>query len=142
MVSTMNVLLNEYISLTSKQKNSQKIAFFMKNFSYSNITPLNFTSRISKKDISIDNIKFKVGDIVYVFLTKISKCPFTKLTSMPFGMGSHKCPGNIIADSILEKSKRALFYLSGNSVTDFTDIKISTISKFNPDTVLSFSEEY
>ena len=61
---------------------------------------------------------------------------------MPFGMGSHKCPGNIIADSILEKSKRALFYLSGNSVTDFTDIKISTISKFNPDTVLSFSEEY
>ncbi len=136
--STLTALLNHYFTFISVKNNNEKLKSSIMDFKFSNVTPLNFTVRIVEKNVKIDDIPFTKNNIVYSFLGEFSKCPFSNLTSMPFGIGKHKCPGQPVAQAILDKTKEALLDISSHNLITENNVTTSNILKNRPDVALAF----
>lgn len=137
-VSSITVLLNNYIQLLDQKHSKDRINTFLKDFSFSNVTPINFLVRIAKKDITIEDINFSEGNIVYVFLGKLSKCPFNKNSSMPFGIGKHQCTGKQTAKVILDKTKDLLINSESKILDNKYKIRLSKNRENKADVNLLF----
>lgn len=57
------------------------------------IVPTNFVMRTCIAADTIGDEAVEPGDAVYLFLGSASGCPFSRLTSVPFGAGRHSCSG-------------------------------------------------
>lgn len=95
---------------------------------FSNILPVNFTMRKCISSEEIIDITFNKGDISYLFLGT-SKCPFSKATSIPFGFGKHKCPGEKLSLSIFNLTMKSLQNLSNENISKISKLKVSNVKK-------------
>lgn len=95
-----NHLLNDDISPTGCNENW---------FSTYSMAPTIFVARRVAANCFLGDVEIKKHDIVYVFLTEFSGCPFTSSNVLPFGFGKHLCPGlnlsKIIMDTTLNFAK-------------------------------------
>ena len=57
------------------------------------IVPTNFLMRACVAADSIGAEAVAPGDVIYLFLGSATGCPFSRLTSVPFGAGRHFCSG-------------------------------------------------
>jgi hypothetical protein len=57
------------------------------------IVPTNFVMRECVAADMIGAEAVRPGDVVYLFLGSATGCPFSRLTSVPFGAGRHYCSG-------------------------------------------------
>jgi len=96
------------------------------------IAPVNFAIRRAIEDFSIDQVKFKTGDVVYVRL--FSGCPFKKGLNLMFGAGRHTCQGKELAIELAHQSLKAAMELEKREY-----IVASALNPDRPKTFLSYS---
>jgi cytochrome P450 len=71
------------------------------------IVPTNFVMRACVGADTLGGEAVEPGDVVYLFLGSASGCPFSRLTSLPFGAGSHYCSGAALT-RVMMKSVRSV----------------------------------
>lgn len=98
------------------------------------IVPTNFVMRVC---VAADTLGMEVvrpGDIVYLFLGAATGCPFTRLTSLPFGAGQHYCSGAALTQVMINAVRSVL----GRVEADWREIRPSTEVQGKAAAFLSF----
>jgi hypothetical protein len=72
------------------------------------IVPVNFVMRECVTATAIAGEQVEPGDILYLFLGSATGCPFSRLTSIPFGGGQHYCSGAKLTSAMLGVARTAL----------------------------------
>jgi hypothetical protein len=72
------------------------------------IVPTNFVMRACVDADTLGGEAVKPGDVVYLFLGSASGCPFSRLTSLPFGAGSHYCSGAALTQLMMKSVRSGL----------------------------------
>jgi len=72
------------------------------------IVPTNFVMRTCVAADTIGDEAVEPGDAVYLFLGSASGCPFSRLTSVPFGAGRHYCSGAALTQAMVNVVRSGL----------------------------------
>jgi hypothetical protein len=72
------------------------------------IVPTNFVMRACVGPDTLGGEAVEPGDVVYLFLGSATGCPFSRLTSLPFGAGSHYCSGAALTQVMLKSVRSVL----------------------------------
>ena len=70
--------------------------------------PTNFVMRRCLTTTVVNGHELREGDLAYVFLGPVSGCPFSALTTLPFGSGRHVCSGRQLSLIMLASVHDAL----------------------------------
>jgi hypothetical protein len=89
------------------------------------IVPTNFVMRTCIATDVLGQDVVQPGDIVYLFLGSATGCPFSRLTSVPFGAGLHHCSGAALTQVMTTAVRNGLIRIDphGCPITPSEEVK-------------------
>ncbi len=103
--ASLNALLE---SLSATPGNIDQAVAACSRMTFQRIVPTNFVMRRCLTTTTLAGHSLVEGDRLYVFLGAATGCPFSKISSLPFGAGRHSCSGLALALQMLAMAQRAL----------------------------------
>ena len=108
MHALLTTLVNVYATARREGLTADEAAKRTAGFDAYAIVPTNLTMRACVGADTLGGEAVKPGDVVYLFLGSASGCPFSRLTSLPFGAGSHYCSGAALTQLMLKTVRSVL----------------------------------
>jgi len=130
----ITALLNDYIGARREGLAAEAAVKRTHRVDSHSIVPTNFVMRACVAADTIGMEPVKPGDIVYVFLGAGTGCPFTRLTSVPFGAGRHYCSGAGLSLVMMNAVRSVL----GRIKADWSRITLSAAAQGKAAAFLSF----
>ena len=108
MHALLTTLVNVYATARREGLTAGDAAKRTAGFDATTIVPTNFVMRACVGADTLGGEAVEPGDVVYLFLGSASGCPFSRLTSLPFGAGSHYCSGAALTQLMLKSVRSVL----------------------------------
>ena len=133
LTSSINTMIDEY---SFSGKDLEKPKNLDGSTPFNSFLPTRFVLRRATMELDLGEIQLRKDDILFVYLASTNKCPLKNMNNLPFGYGSHFCPGQKVSEIII----RTLLKIMIKNQT-YGNLKKSEIDKLNAGAFLSFLED-
>lgn len=110
MHALFTTLLNSYVSGLQAGLESAEAVRASTGWNSYEIVPTNFVMRTCVVSDMLGEKLVQPGDIAYLFLGSATGCPFSRVTSVPFGAGLHLCSGAALTQVMTNAVRNGLIH--------------------------------